>query len=91
MDLSFTLKPRGRATRWVASLADIEAAAERRRDISACGTAVDFLRGQDSESGLVHALAHVAAPETRGLIDTVILGGSFNPSIARQLLVGKRG
>lgn len=91
MDMSFTLKPRGRAAPWVASLADIEAAAEQHRDISACGTAVDFLRGQDCTSDLVHALACVVAPETRGLIDAVILGGSFNPSIARQLLVGKRG
>jgi len=91
MDLSFTLKPRGRASRWVASLADIEAAAEQRRTMSACGTAADFLRGQAYQSELVHALAHVAAPEKRGLIDTVILDGSFNPSVAHQLLVGKRG
>lgn len=91
MDLSFTLKPRGGKPDWVASLADIKAAAEQHRAIGVGGNAGDILRGQDLESDLVRALVHAIAPVPGGLIETVPLGGSFNPHVARQLLVGKRG
>jgi hypothetical protein len=90
MDMSFALKPRRPASRWVVSLADIKVAADRQRT-NACGTITDFLRGQDGESDPIHVLACTIMPETDGLIDTVTLSGSFNPLVAHQLMVGKKG
>ena len=89
MDMSFTLKPQRRASHWVVSLADIKTAADQQRTV-ACGTVADILRGQDGELDPVHVLACIIMPETDGLIDTVALGGSFNPLVAQQLMVGKR-
>lgn len=91
MDLSFTLKRRTNKPEWRVSISDIKAAADQRRcKVSFCGTPVaDGLRGQAPSSDAVHALACAITPETSGLIDTVTLGGSFNPGVAYRLKVGK--
>lgn len=90
MDLSFSLKRRTKKPEWRVSISDIKAAAEQRRcKVSFCTKAADGLRGQASSSDLVHALACAITPENNGLIDTVTLGGSFNPSVAYRLKVGK--
>jgi hypothetical protein len=93
MDLSFTLTPRGenRLPKWAVSLADIKAAAEERRYHNAPVSASGFLRGQDDGLDAIHVLACNVTTATNGLIDTVTLGGSFNPLVARQLMVGKIG
>ena len=93
MDLSFTLTPRGerRLPDWAVSLADIKAAADTHRSDNAGIAAADDLRGQDETSDKVHVLARKIMPEADGPIDTVALGGSFNPLVARQLMVGKIG
>ncbi len=71
-------------------MADITAAAAQRR--ASCGRAVveGFLRGQEHGPDPVYILACAIMPEGDGLIDTVVLGGSFNPAVAHQLMVGKR-
>ncbi len=91
MDLSFTLKPRGgrRSRNWVVSLADIKAAADTHRPNGVHISAAGVLRGQDETPDAVHVLACNIVPENNGLIDTVTLQGSFNPVVARQLMVGK--
>ncbi len=90
MDLSFTLTPRGenRLPKWAVSLADIKAAAEERRYHNAPLSVSGSLRGQDDGLDEIHVLARKITPETNGMIDTVTLGGSFNPLVARQLMVG---
>lgn len=87
MDMSFTFKPQRRASHWVVSLADIKTVADERR--IACKTTMDFLRGQDEGCDPVRALACVITLEPGGMVDAVTLGGSFNPLVAQQLMVGK--
>jgi len=92
MDLSFALSSPGSA-RWPArsvSLADIRAAAAERRALCGRAIAAGFLRGQEEEPDSVHILACAIMPGGDGLIETVALGGSFNPAVAHQLMVGKR-
>lgn len=93
MDLSFSLKSQGWARFGGVSLADIKAAADQRR--------VDCVAGQSGGdrpagnvrlegAGWVHILARSIAPDLRGPADAAPLGGSFNPHVARQLMVGER-
>ena len=92
MDLSFTLSPPSSARQplRVASMADIMVAAEKRRALCGRAIAEGFLRGQEYGPDPVHILACAIMLEGDGLIDTVALGGSFNPAVAHQLMVGKR-
>ncbi|MGD9810944.1 MAG: hypothetical protein AB7U35_06360 [Sphingobium sp.] len=93
MDLSFTLTPRGtsRLPKWAVSLADIKAAAEIHR-YGGGGIAVEgVLRGQVEEPDKVQLLACKIMSGGDGSIDAVSLGGSFNPLVARQLMVGEKG
>ncbi len=92
MDLSFALSPAGaaRSPFEAVSLADIRAAASARRTLCGRAIAEGFLRGQDNIPDTVHILACAIMPEGNGLIETVALGGSFNPAVAHQLMVGKR-
>lgn len=91
MDLSFSLTPHrvARRSNWAVSLADIKAAADSHRYDGVHLTAGGVLRGQENTPDLVHVLACNIMPESNGLIDAVALGGSFNPAVARQLMVGK--
>lgn len=91
MDLSFSLIPRGRPrlSGWSVSLADIRAAADAHRFGGASDKAGAILRGQDEAPDTVHVLACNIMPSESGLIDTASLGGSFNPLVAHQLMVGK--
>lgn len=92
MDMSFALSTAGAAHSpfEAVSLADIRAAALARRTL--CGRAIagGVLRGQENTPDTVHILACTIMPEGNGLIETVVLGGSFNPAVAHQLMVGKR-
>lgn len=90
MDQSFSLNPHGsaRVSDRAVTLADIKAAADERREILAHCVTAGFLRGQEEEPDLVHILACNIVPDGGGLIDTVSLSGSFNPLVARQLMVG---
>lgn len=65
------------------------AAAQRR---ALCGRAIaeGFLRGQENGPDPVYILACAIMLEDNGQIETVVLGGSFNPAVAHQLMVGKR-
>ena len=90
MDLSFTLKSRdgARAPEWVVSLADIKAAADIHRPDNGGIAAEGVLRGRENAPDKVHVLACNIMPAGGGVIDTVSLGGSFNPVVAQQLMVG---
>lgn len=92
MDLSFALSPPSseRLRLQAVSMADITAAAAQRR--ASCGRAIaeGFLRGQEYGPDPVYILACAIMPEGNGPIDTVVMGGSFNPAVAHQLMVGKR-
>ena len=92
MDMSFALSPASvaRSPFEAVSLADIRAAALARRTLCGRAIAEGFLRGQELEPDTVHILACTIMPEGDGLIDTDALGGSFNPAVAHQLMVGKR-
>lgn len=91
MDLSFTLNPRedGWAPKWAASWADIKASAENRRRISADILAKSPLEDEGAdEIDMIHVLAHAMASESAGNEGVAALGGSFNPQVARRLMVG---
>lgn len=90
--MSFALSPlvSVRVPTKAASLADITAAAVVRRALCGRAIAEGFLRGQGIGPDAIHALACTIMPGDDGLIDTVVLGGSFNPAVAHQLMVGKR-
>jgi len=88
MDLSFTLRSRGRAPGWVVSLADIRAAADRWRFIGTRQPPPDPLWGLDDEPGRVHLLACLLAAEAGSGAAAAALGGSFNPRVAYRLMVG---
>ena len=93
MDLSFTLKPRGegQSRNWIVSLADIRAAADTHRKDQMRVT-VSAVPGKESATpDTVHALACNIVPEREGGTDNITLCGSFNPLVARQLMVGKIG
>lgn len=92
MDMSFALSPAGsaRSPFEAVSLADIRAAAVARRTLCGRAIAEGFLRGQDNRPDTVHILACAIMPGNDALIDSVVLGGSFNPAVAHQLMVGKR-
>lgn len=93
MDLSFSLKAQGWARFGGVSLADIKAVADQRRMDSVAGqSGGDRLAGNDrlEGAGWVHILAHRIAPGHGGPVDATPLGGSFNPRVARQLMVGER-
>ncbi|MCI1271536.1 MAG: hypothetical protein LKM31_14265 [Sphingobium sp.] len=92
MDMSFALNAPGsaRLPRQAVSMDDIRAAATKRRALCGRVIAASFLRGQDDGLDLIHILACAIMLEGDGLIDTVALGGSFNPAVAHQLMVGKR-
>lgn len=66
------------------------AVAAKRRALCGRAIAEGFLRGQDHGPDPVHILACAIMPEGDGLIEPVVLGGSFNPAVAHQLMVGKR-
>jgi len=91
MDLSFTLNPREtrRARKWVASLADIRASAAERRISAKRRVEASLPGGQENEADWVHILACTITPRGDGWVDAVALSGSFNPRVARQLMVGK--
>jgi len=90
MDLSFTLKsPDGaKLPKWVVSLADIKAAADIHRPDNGGVWVGGILRGQENAPDKVHVLACNIMPAGDGVIDTASLGGSFNPVVAQQLMVG---
>lgn len=91
MDMSFALMPTKSAPREVVTLDDIQMAALAHRTMQAGAPApASLLRGQDGEEDPVLALACVFAPACGSMIEAASLAGSFNPSIARQLMVGKR-
>ena len=92
MDLSFALNSHASAHLPVqaVSLADFTAAAEMRRALCGRAIAEGFLRGQDHGPDPIHILACAIMSEGDGMIEPVVLGGSFNPAVAHQLMVGKR-
>ncbi len=92
MDMSFALSPAGsaRSSFEAVSMADIRAAALARRTLCGRAIAEGVLRGQEQAPDTVHILACAIMPGGDGLIETVVLGGSFNPAVAHQLMVGKR-
>ncbi|MGE4429665.1 MAG: hypothetical protein AB7E05_02865 [Sphingobium sp.] len=74
-------------------MADIKAAADQRRVDSATGqSGGDRLEGNDRLEGAdwVHILARRIAPGHDGPAGAAPVGGSFNPHVARQLMVGER-
>lgn len=94
MDLSFSLKPRGRAGHYAANLADIKAEADRRRmDNVGQRFASGPLRGEKigRNTDLVHILACCIILNRSDSGDAAMLGGSFNPHVALQLMVGNKG
>lgn len=90
MDLSFTLEPSRRAPHWGVSLEDIKAAADQRRSGGECGDTGEEAPIRRETGDLVHILACRLVTGSAGFADTEILGGSFNPLIARQLMVGEK-
>jgi len=93
MDLGFSLNPYGWASFERVSLADIKAEADRRRLDSATGWSVEGLPvGKDRREAVdwVHILACRLVPGHGGPTDAAPLGGSFNPAVAGQLMVGDR-
>lgn len=92
MDLSFTLESSQRLPHWGVSLDDIMAVADRRRLDSARGEAGAKPLSMEKGAGdLVHILACRLVLDTTGFAETERLGGSFNPLIAHQLMVGEKG
>ncbi len=91
MDLSFTLQSSRRAAPWGVSLDDIKAVASRRRLDSDRGQAGKRPSLSDGRVDLVHILACRLVPGMAGTVDMEMLGGSFNPLVARQLMVGEEG
>lgn len=91
MDLSFTFEPSPRSPHREVFLADILALADLRRVDSDRGMAGKRPERRDEEHDLVHILACRLVPDSAGPVDTELLGGSFNPLIARQLMVGEVG
>ncbi len=89
MDLSFTFEPSRQIPERDVSLADIRALADLRRLDSDRGTVREKTSGERPD--LVHILACRLVPDAGGSEDMEILGGSFNPLIARQLMVGELG
>ena len=91
MDLSVTLSPHQSAPMpsGVASLADLFAAAEERRGVGANRMVESTLWGQNSDRDMTYVLARALVPGNGGRVGAVLLGGSFNPAIARQLMVGE--
>lgn len=89
MDLSFTLRSRGRAPGWVVSLADIRAAADRWRFIGTRQPPPDPFRWLEDEPGRVHVLACLLASNASDSAAAAALGGSFNPRVAYRLMVGE--
>jgi hypothetical protein len=98
MDLGFSFKDVGDSTRsgvametrlpdWIALLARVGGAADKE---PAAGPHLADLRGQINRSGPVHALVRLFAPENGGVIETASLDGSFNPAVARHLMVGAK-
>ncbi|GLT01734.1 hypothetical protein GCM10007897_31320 [Sphingobium jiangsuense] len=93
MDLGFSLSPCGWAPFERVSFADIKAAADQRRLGNASGWFAEGLPvGKDRQQAVdwVHILACAIAPGHCGPVDAAPLGGSFNPAVARQLMVGDR-
>lgn len=89
--MSFALMPTRRAPREVVTLGDIEMAALAHRTMQTGAPApASILRGQDEADDPVLTLAHLIAPTCGSMIEAASLAGSFNPLIARQLMVGKR-
>lgn len=92
MDLSFTLNPRedGWVPKWAASWADIKASAENRRRISADIRATSPSENErEEEIDMIHVLACAMMSESVGNAGVATLGGSFNPQVARRLMVGE--
>lgn len=88
MDLSFTLRSRGRAPDWVVSLADIRAAADRWRTIGTWRPVPDPMRPTDDGVDRVRLLADRLVTGRVEIADAAALGGSFNLRIAYRLMVG---
>lgn len=47
-------------------------------------------KGGHDAADWIQTLACLLAPDRCGPVDTALLGGSFNPAVARQLMVGDR-
>jgi hypothetical protein len=91
MDLSFSLHPREgmRVAVGIATFADINAAAAERRSLMTGRRAENLLRDQEGVHDPVWILACALAPESAGSAEVALLGGSFSPRVARQLMVGE--
>ncbi len=93
MDLGFSLKSNGWTRLTRVSLSDIKAAADRRRPDSVAerfAERVSAGKGGQQAVDWVHVLASMLVPDQPDPIDETLLGGSFNPAVARQLMVGER-
>jgi len=93
MDLGFSLKSNGWTRLARVSLGDLKAAADQRRlDSVAERFAEGLPAGKDGRQAVdwVHVLACILVPDQGDPIDETPLGGSFNPAVARQLMVGER-
>lgn len=91
MDLSFSLHPREgmRVAVGIATLADINAAAAERRSLIMGRRAENLLRDEEGARDPAWVLAYALSPESVGQADVALLGGSFSPRVARQLMVGE--
>ncbi len=72
-----------------ATLADINAAAAERRSLTIRRRAENLLRDEEGADDPVWVLACALAPDWAVQADVALLGGSFSPRVARQLMVGE--
>ena len=91
MDLSFTLKSSRRAAYKDVSLEDIKAVASQRRMDNDREQAGKLPMIRDDAADMAHILACRLVPDMADITDTEIMGGSFNPLVAHQLMVGEVG
>lgn len=97
MDLSFSriAAPKGSAALPADAVRPVElsvllAASAAQQAASPTGQCmISFLRGQDREDDRVHVLARIFGARTMGAIDANCLAGSFNPRVAKELMVGQ--